>query len=48
VTATEMTTDALLLQQKTRKACPVAVAPSNVVSTNRNDDTLAYGTEEFR
>jgi hypothetical protein len=46
VTATETPAAALLLQQKTRKAFPVPVAPSNVVSTNSNDDTLAYGTGE--
>ena len=46
VTATGTTAAALLLQKETGKACPVPVASSNVVSTNRNDDTLAYITEQ--
>ena len=47
VTATETPAALLLLQQKIGKACPVPGTSGNVVSTNRNGDTLAYGTEEF-
>jgi len=46
VTATETPSTASLLQQKTRKASPVPGTPGNVVSTYRNDDTLAYGRVE--
>jgi hypothetical protein len=45
VTASETSTAALLLQQKTRKDCTVPGTSGNVVSTNRNEDTLAYVTK---
>ena len=46
MTATEKPTAALLLQQKSRKAPSVTGTYGNVVPTNRNDDRMAYGTEE--
>jgi len=46
VTATEKPTAVLLSQQKTRKAPSLTGTFGNVVPTNKNDDTLAYGTEE--
>ena len=48
MTSTETTAAALLLQQKTGKACPVPGTSGNVVSTNRNDDTLSEAIEECR
>jgi len=48
VTATETPTAALLSQQKNRKASPVPGTSGNVVLTIRNDDMMAYGTEECR
>ena len=48
MTATETAAAALLLQQQNRKASPVPGTSGNVVSANRNDDKLDYGTEECR
>jgi hypothetical protein len=43
VTSTKTPAAALLSQQKSPKDFPVPGTIGNFVSTNRNDDTLAYG-----
>ena len=47
VTVTERLVTCLLSQQKARKSSPVPGTSGNVVSTNRNDNTLAYGTVDY-
>ena len=46
MTITETPSSALLSHQKNWKASPLPYTSGNVVSTKRNDGTLAYGTEE--